>query len=141
MFDDDEEDAFDGSIPDPTEGLGPEIPSVRTPGSADRDGDADMDPDVPQDLFVTFWGLVVTLNLALFATSLGLMLAYFRGQLRLGGGLFVLGVLALAYSYYKYRRYRDRKDDDDAGDNDGRGDGNGDDDGTGNGDWYETETE
>jgi hypothetical protein len=116
VFDDDEEEAFDGSIPDPTEGLGPEIPSVRTPGSADGDGDADMDPDVPQDLFVTFWGLVVTLNLALFATSLGLMLAYFRGQLRLGGGLFVLGVLALAYSYYKYRRYRNRNDDSDGED-------------------------
>ncbi|PSP73248.1 hypothetical protein BRC86_10315 [Halobacteriales archaeon QS_3_64_16] len=110
MLDDDEDKAFDGSITDPTEDLGPEIPSVRIPGGVDGNGDADMDPEVPQDLFVTFWGLVVTLNLALFATSLGLMLAYFRGQLRLGGGLFVLGVLAFAYSYYKYRRYRDRND-------------------------------
>jgi hypothetical protein len=116
VFDEDDEEAFDGSITDPTEDLGPEVPSVRIPGGADGDGDADMDPNVPQDLFVTFWGLVVTLNLALFATSLGLMLAYFRGQLRLGGSLFVLGVLAFAYSYYKYRRYRDRNDGNDGND-------------------------
>lgn len=112
MIDDDEDEAFGGSIRDPTEDLGPEIPSVDVPQVAEDNENADMDSDVPQDLFVTFWGLVVTLNLALFATSLGLMLVYFRGQLRLGGGLFALGVLAFAYAYYKYRRYRDRNAED-----------------------------
>lgn len=109
MFSDDEEEEFSGTISDPTDGLGPEIPSVRIPDatSATNTGDG----DVSKDLFVTFWGLVVTLNLALFATSLGLMLAYFRGQLRLGGGLFLLGTLAFAYSYYKYRRYLDQDED------------------------------
>lgn len=113
MFDDDEDEDVWGSISDPTEGLGPEIPSVRIPDASNAGG---ADSDVPKEVAVTFWGLVVTLNLALFAVSLGLMLAYFRGQLRLGGGLFGLGVLALAYAYYKYRRYLNRNDEDDGND-------------------------
>lgn len=115
MLDDDDEEEFWGPIADPKEGLGPEVPSVRVPDAtvSDSDSDGEGDADVSSDLLVTFWGLVVTLNLALFATSLGAMLAYFRGQLRLGGGLFVLGVVAFAYAYYKYRRYLDRSDTDD----------------------------
>lgn len=113
LDDDDEEEEFWGPIADPKEGLGPEVPSVRVPDATVSDSDGEGDADVSSDLLVTFWGLVVTLNLALFATSLGAMLAYFRGQLRLGGGLFVLGVVAFAYAYYKYRRYLDRSDTDD----------------------------
>jgi hypothetical protein len=116
VLDGDDEEEFWGPIADPKEGLGPGVPSVRVPDAADTDADdpdADTGADVSSDLFVTFWGLVVTLNLALFATSLGVMLAYFRGQFRLGGGLVVLGALAFAYAYYKYRRYLDRADADD----------------------------
>ena len=122
MLDDDEDEEFWGPIPDPKEGLGPKIPSVRIPDASNAGG---ADSDVPKEVFVTFWGLVVTLNLALFATSLGLMLAYFRGQLRLGGGLVLLGVLAFAYSYYKYRRYLDRDDGDDENGGDSGDEGNG----------------
>lgn len=124
MFDDDEDEDVWGSISDPTEGLGPEIPSVRIPDASNAGG---ADSDVPKEVAVTFWGLVVTLNLALFAVSLGLMLAYFRGQLRLGGGLFGLGVLALAYAYYKYRRYLNRNDEDDESSENRTSGGDGDD--------------
>ena len=127
LGDDEDNEAFSGSISDPTEGLSPDIPSASTPSTADA-----AEADVSGDLLVTFWGLVVTLNLALFATSLGLMLAYFRGQLQLGGGLFALGVVAFAYSYYKYRRYLDRDNEDDENDdgsakrNENSGNGEGD---------------
>lgn len=86
--------------PDPEARLIPETPSASIPNPAEA--------DVSDDLFKTFWGLVVTLNLGLFAISFGPMLVYFRGQWRLGGGLFLLGVAAFGYAYYKYRAYMNR---------------------------------
>jgi len=126
VFDDDEDEEFWGPIPDSNEGLGPEIPSVRIPDASNAGG---TDSDVPKEVAVTFWGLVVTLNLALFAVSLGPMLAYFRGQLRLGGAVFVLGMLGFAYAYYKYQRYLDRNDETDG---DGRSEDTGSDEGSEN---------
>lgn len=73
---------------------------------------ADLTPDPPDgsevddELFRAFWGLVVTINLGLFAAALGLMLVGFRGQWQLGGGVFLLGVAALAWAGVKYRQYR-----------------------------------
>lgn len=83
--------------PDPEADLVPETPSVTVPDPTET--------DVSEELFETFWRLVLTLNVGLFAISLGPMLVYFRGQWRLGGGLFVLGVLAFGYAYYRYRAY------------------------------------
>ena len=62
--------------------------------------------DVPAELALAFWSVVVSVNVGLFAASLGLMLVYFRGQWRLGGGVVALGVGTLAYGYLKYRRYQ-----------------------------------
>lgn len=62
--------------------------------------------DAPEGLFRAFWSLVATINLGLFAASLGLMLMGFRGDVRNGGAVFLLGVAALAYAGYKYRQVR-----------------------------------
>ena len=88
--------------PDPESDLAPDI---QVPDDA----------DVPEGLFRAFWSLVATINLGLFAASLGLMLVVFRGQLREGGAVFLLGAAALAYAGYRYREVRN-------GDFDGDGD-------------------
>jgi hypothetical protein len=84
------------------------------------DPEADLAPDIPDEgsapegLFRAFWGLVATINLGLFAASLGLMLVAFRGQLREGGAVFLLGVAALAYAGWKYRQVQSTDYGDDA---------------------------
>lgn len=62
--------------------------------------------DVDPELLRAFWGLVGALNIGLFAVSIGLLLVVFRGNLRLGGGLVLLGVVALVGVGVGYRRYR-----------------------------------
>lgn len=89
----------------------------------DRYGEPDVEPDVEEDpeedlefgidipdesdadpeLFREFWSLVATINLGLFAASLGLMLVAFRGQWTTGGGVFILGAISLVYAWWKYR--------------------------------------
>jgi hypothetical protein len=86
-------DRFDGESaePDPEAALAPSVPE---------------ETNAPEGLFRAFWGLVATINLGLFAASLGLMLVGFRGQVREGGAVFLLGVAALAYAGHKYREVR-----------------------------------
>ena len=78
------------------------------PGAAGSSGD----PEVPagaelsDELFRAFWGLVVMFNVGVFATALGALLLAFRGDVALGGGLLVVGLVALAYGVHRYRRYR-----------------------------------
>ena len=78
---------------DPSERLGPEIPTVSD--TANR--------DVPSELKKQFWSLVLTFNVALFATSLGLMLVGFEGRWQVGGALFAVGVLAFLRGWYRYK--------------------------------------
>lgn len=89
---------YEPEEPDPEEEYAPEVPSVSIPDTSDT--------DVPPGLLTAFWGVVVSLNVGLFAASLGLMLVHFRGQWRLGGGVFALGITTLAYGYLKYRHYQ-----------------------------------
>lgn len=84
---------------DPTD-LGPDPPSVSVPDPADT--------EVPPELARVFWVLVVTINVAVLTVSVGAMLVGFRGRWRVGGGLFVLGVLLFVRAGLRYRRYRDR---------------------------------
>lgn len=65
--------------------------------------------EVDSELFRTFWGLVATLNLGLFALALGLLMIGFRGQYRQGGAVALLGAAALMYAGYEYKKaQRDR---------------------------------
>jgi hypothetical protein len=96
-------DRFDES--DPEEDLVPEPP--------------EPEGGVPDDLARAFWSLVATINLGVFAASLGLMLIGFRGELVRGGAVFLLGVASLAYAGVKYRRAKRTDfsaDEDDEGD-------------------------
>ncbi|WP_338727966.1 hypothetical protein [Haladaptatus sp. DJG-WS-42] len=102
MFDLEEEQS-DAWPDEPTEfnpetDIGPKIPSVSTPNS-------DVS-DIPDDVFRTFWSLVLTFNVALFALSLGAMLMYFRGQFQTGGIVFGLGAVSLVYGLVKYRNFQ-----------------------------------
>ena len=59
----------------------------------------------------TFWAFLAAALLAqvgLFATSLGLMLWWFRGQVALGGGLVVGGLVALVLTVAIYLWHRAR---------------------------------
>ncbi|MFB6171863.1 MAG: hypothetical protein ABEJ23_04965 [Haloarculaceae archaeon] len=90
----------------------PDEPFADTYGEPDVEPDAD-DPsfgvDVPDEsaadpeLRRVFWSLVVTINLGLFAASLGLMLVGFRGRWTTGGSVFLLGVATLVWAWWKYR--------------------------------------
>lgn len=68
--------------------------------------DIDAETEVPPDLRRAFWSLVATINVGLFATSLGLMLIGFRGEWRNGGIAVLLGAGVLALAGYRYRRYQ-----------------------------------
>lgn len=63
--------------------------------------------DVPSDVLQTFWALVLALNAAVLAVSLGLLLAVFEGSLMRGGVLVAAGVVLFGLSGRRYRRFRD----------------------------------
>ncbi len=79
--------------------FGPELPDVSPPS------DGFFGPkDAPKELLGAFWKLVLLFNVGLLAASLGAMFLVFEGRLRLGGGLLVVGLLAIARGIYQYRR-------------------------------------
>lgn len=89
----------------------PEAPSVRTfdekEGTADEDLEGSM-AEIHPELLRLFVASVVALNLALLAASLGVMVWYFEGMDRLGGGLVLVGAIAGFRTYQYYREYDSR---------------------------------
>lgn len=80
----------------------PNVPSVEIPAPG-RSED-----DVPGELLVGFWSTVLLFNVALLATSVGVLLLAFDGQRRLGAGALVVGLLAAVRGYWKYRSLSER---------------------------------
>ncbi|MFC4552229.1 MULTISPECIES: DUF7322 domain-containing protein [Halorussus] len=76
------------------ETLGLEVPSVPE-FSAD-----DADPELRRQ----FWSLVLLFNVALFGMSLGLMLVGFEGRLKVGGAIFLVGLVAFLRGLRGYRK-------------------------------------
>lgn len=125
MFDDpadDEDPIEDFGGDDAVEGeseLGPDIPSA--PDSEKEfdvvDSESNLQPEIPsapdpppataasKELQSAFWSIVVVVNLALLAGSLGAMFLVFRGRLRLGGGLLAVGLLGIGHAYKLYREF------------------------------------
>ncbi|MFC4248801.1 hypothetical protein ACFOZ7_18035 [Natribaculum luteum] len=66
--------------------------------------------DVPSDVLQTFWALVLVLNAAILAVTLGAMLLYFRGETTVGGSLVAGGCLLFAFSVRRYRSYQTADD-------------------------------
>lgn len=108
----------------------PEEPDEFDPGSLGPGptGDDGVDRDVDSRTFRSFWSAVLLADVGLFGVVIGPMIWYFRGQMLLGGGMFLVGAIALARTYRIQRNYRrDRADADEspaavAQDTDGRGD-------------------
>ena len=93
---------------DPEESrLIPETTSV-----ADEYGEPDTEDltrdlsDVDPELLNTFAASVLLANLGVLVISVGILLFVFRGQLQLGTGLVVVGVLALLRVGQYYRSYK-----------------------------------
>lgn len=98
-FDDNEDD--DSLLGEPEfdpDSLGPQVDIPEAP----EIGEGDESNEVVQ----TFWVVVLMVDIGLFATSIGLMIIVFRNQLRLGGGVFAIGVLALLFAYRHYWNYQ-----------------------------------
>ena len=102
LGDDDGSGDPDESDPDSPD---PGMPSVGTDG-----GDADeIDSDADEGVLRTFYGAVISLNVAMAAVPLGLMLIHFRGDWELGGLAVLVGLVAALATYrfyYVFRRGR-----------------------------------
>jgi hypothetical protein len=102
LGDDDGSGDPDESDPDSPD---PGMPSVGTDGD-----DADeIDSDADEEVIRTFYGAVISLNVAMAAVPLGLMLIHFRGDWELGGLAVLVGLVAALATYrfyYVFRRGR-----------------------------------
>lgn len=62
----------------------------------------ESDGDVPDGAPTAFWALVLVFNLALLASSVGVMLLAFEGAWRWGGLALAVGVMAWAVGFAGY---------------------------------------
>ena len=88
----------------------PDSPDPGTP-SVGTDGDdaVEIDSDDDEGVLRTFYGAVISLNVAMAAVPLGLMLIHFRGDWELGGLAVLVGLVAALATYrfyYVFRRGR-----------------------------------
>lgn len=93
------------------------IPSVDVPPAHDPEAEfadpetdsltipsVDADPgDAPDELVRHFWTIVAVLNAANLLFAVGLMIAYFWGDLRRGGLLVAGGLVLYGLTYRRYR--------------------------------------
>ncbi|MFB6234101.1 MAG: hypothetical protein ABEH81_10130 [Halopenitus sp.] len=115
-FDDDDGGDFDiGETTQAERDLAPDSPSkdleekYAEPDESELIGDVG---DVDEDTFTAFVASAVLTNIGVFAVSLGLMLWYFRGMLQVGGGLIVIGFLALLRTYQYYYEWKQSREED-----------------------------
>lgn len=92
--------------------LGPEAPDVEP----DLEESFRALDDVDDDLFRTFWGAAVFLNVAVAALAIGAMLVYFRGDWTRGGPALVIGAVAAGFTLRFYLGFRRDREGSDAGD-------------------------
>lgn len=85
-----------------------ELPNVPSPPSVDIPAPTVSVKEVPGELLAGFWTTVLVFNVAVFATSLGLLLLATEGVDRLGAGALVVGLFAALHGYWKYRSLSER---------------------------------
>jgi hypothetical protein len=108
---------------DPVEQFGPFEPEEFDPAERFGSPERDLPPSPPEpptspeevdpDLATAWWTSVALANVALGAVSVGLLVLYFRGRIRLGGALVLVGLVAgvaLARTVWAFRA----RDDDNA---------------------------
>ena len=61
--------------------------------------------EVPRDVKQTFWIVVLVVNAAVLAVSLGVILVVFTGDLTRGGTLLAGGLVLFGLAYRRYRRF------------------------------------
>lgn len=62
--------------------------------------------DAPDDLLQTFWALVLVINAAVLAASLGLLFLVFEGVTTTAIALLVAGVVLFGFAGRRYRRFQ-----------------------------------
>jgi len=68
--------------------------------------EADAAADVDTVVFRTFWGAVLSINVAMAAISIGLLVIYFRGDWDLGGLALAVGAVAAVAAVRFHRIFR-----------------------------------
>ncbi|OVE86049.1 DUF7322 domain-containing protein [Natronolimnobius baerhuensis] len=117
------EDAGSGFVSDlksDTELEAASIPDITDPDSLEPESDVatefeDVDfSEIPDDLLETFVALVLVINGAVLAVSLGALFLIFDGSTDRGIPLLVIGVVLFGFAFRRYRQYqRSREADDD----------------------------
>ncbi|PSP34619.1 hypothetical protein BRC64_00135 [Halobacteriales archaeon QH_10_67_22] len=98
--------------PDPPS-LGPDVPEVDgpvvdEPVVDDPAGDASTEfaTEGDSETVRLFWRLVVVLDIAFLAVSVGVMFVYFERNWEFGLGLVAFGIAVFGYGVVRYRRYQ-----------------------------------
>jgi len=91
--------------------LTPEIPTAPSVKTFDDDGDFGSASDVDRHTLRAFVVCVIYANATLLLVALGPMVWFFEGWTRIGGILFVGGVLAGIRTYQTYRAWEQSRDD------------------------------
>lgn len=91
---------------DPTS-LGPDTPTIGEASDPAPGEAVEIDTEaVDEVLLRTFWGSVISLNVAMAAIPLGLLLIYFRGNWELGGLAVAIGCVAAVATVRFYRIFK-----------------------------------
>jgi len=121
-----EDEGESGDVERPEEALAPEVPGVGSDSAPEADPGSSSEaapefdvttgedlvealPDeseIPPEVRTTFWSTVLLLKVALLATTLAALLAYFRSQYLLGAGLATVGLVAGGRAVLTVRSYR-----------------------------------
>jgi len=94
----------------------PEAPSITDSGADSFDADqlsSDLS-DVDSDLLSLFTVSVLLIKVGVLLVSAGILLIVFRGHLEFGGGLVLVGAIALVRVVYKYHEYNRSQTPDDS---------------------------
>ncbi|RZH67675.1 DUF7322 domain-containing protein [Natrinema altunense] len=92
-----EDDVPDDDLPDLSDGIDPPTVSID-------------ETDVPGDILETFWSLVLVINAAVLAVSLGSLLLVFEGDLFRGGLLVVAGAVLFGFAGRRYKTFKRDRD-------------------------------
>ncbi|ADB61659.1 hypothetical protein Htur_2786 [Haloterrigena turkmenica DSM 5511] len=108
--DDPFDDPFGGDpLRDPFENDPLEDPFEDPAGDSESDEDLERAfAELSSETLLAFIVVGVLVHVGVFAGALGLMFLGFRGQWLIGGGLVIVGTVALGLAVATYRRYRAR---------------------------------